>query len=259
MALSVKASWRRHLAPAAGTVAAILLGLACAPSPRADVLATWRGGRALVADLESFIQGLPEDQRRPAPGRSLEDWVGQWLRQLAVRDLMTRRAREGDGEDDPGLALRARYLASMDIGRRFVRERCPDEPIDEVDEAEVQQVHARRVTRGAQPWILVRHIFRKVSPEMADGDRARLRAEMTAILAELRRGASFVEMARRHSDSETAEQGGLIGRISRQAPMDPAFVTAAWKLADREMSEVLELAGGFHIVLREDSGVDEPS
>ncbi|MGH9465062.1 MAG: peptidylprolyl isomerase, partial [Thermoanaerobaculia bacterium] len=185
----------------------------------------------------------------------IEDWARQGLGQLAVRQVVGEKAREAKGGEAPEVRLRARYLASVETGRRFVEERCPE---GEISEEEVRRVWERQASRGPQDWILVRHIFKQLPAGASADDRARLRVEMEAIVGELGGGASFIEMARRHSDSETAETGGLIGRISRQAPMDRAFVDAAWALADGERGPLLELAGGFHIILREDSGVDQP-
>lgn len=250
--MHVRARGCTALAPVA---AAFLVGVSCAPAPPADVLATWQGGEAKTADFEAFVQGLSEEQRRPAPDGSLEEWVREGLGQLAVRRIVAGEAAATSGEGDPRVTLRARYLASLQAGRRFVEQRCPEEPVAEED---LRRLYERQATRGSQEWILLRHIYKEVPAEAAAADRVRLRGETEGILEELRGGASFVEMARRHSDSETAEAGGLIGRISREAPMEAAFVEAAWNLADGERSEVLELANGFHIVLREDSGVDEP-
>ncbi len=81
---------------------------------------------------------------------------------------------------------------------------------------------------------------------------------MAELVRELEAGVSFIELARVHSDSETAKDGGLLGRISRQAPIEPRIREAAWALRDGEHSGVVEVDNGFHILLREQSGVEPP-
>ncbi len=230
-----------------------LLAVACR-QPAPDLLATWEGGEARVADLEAFVRALPDEERRPEAGDGVEDWVRDGLARMALQETLAARAAAAGVERDPVVGMRARYLASLEIGRRFVAERCP---APELSEAELRRLFEQRAQRQPGEWILVRHIYKRVAAATSAAERARVRSEMEGLLDQLRAGASFVEMARRHSQSETAADGGLIGRISRHPPMEPEFAAAAWTLADGELSEVVELANGFHIILREDSGVEE--
>ncbi|MGM0603715.1 MAG: peptidyl-prolyl cis-trans isomerase [Bacillota bacterium] len=70
------------------------------------------------------------------------------------------------------------------------------------------------------------------------------------ILAELKNGADFAEMAKEHSTDSSAEKGGNLGYLTaNQRGMDPAFMAAAMQLENGEMSEeVVESQSGFHII-----------
>src|SRR5262249_43361730 len=72
------------------------------------------------------------------------------------------------------------------------------------------------------------------------------RREMGEILAELRAGASFEETARARSDSDTASQGGLIGRLNH-GDLSPSVEALVWRLKDGELSDVVATPVGFHV------------
>ncbi len=230
--------------------------LACAScaTPPADVLASYEGGEVTVARLETLLSQQPEARRRPPADQPIEDWVEGLLGDVAVRETLVRRAEASDLSDDPAILLSARFQASQEIGRIYVGQQCPQE---EIPEEELRRVYDQQFAREPQPWILLRHIYKRSSPDAPPAERRDVRSAIEGILADLNAGASFIELARQHSDSETAEDGGLIGRVSRQAPMEKAVLEVAWSLGDGEMSGIVEVANGYHIVLREETGVEE--
>ena len=228
---------------------------ACGPPAVPGVLATFAGGEVTVARLDALLRGLPAARRQPPADQPVGEWLEERIADAALSDVLLERARSSPLSLDPALLLRARYLASQEIGRRFLHRRCPPE---EIAESELRQAFDRDFPREPQPWILVRHIYKRVSARASAGERQAARRALEEIEAALAAGASFVELARQRSDSETAEQGGLIGRISRQAPIEPRVRDAAWQLADGERSGLVEVDNGFHIILRVESGVSEP-
>ncbi|RCW41688.1 MULTISPECIES: peptidylprolyl isomerase [unclassified Halanaerobium] len=69
------------------------------------------------------------------------------------------------------------------------------------------------------------------------------------ILAQLKNGADFEEMAKKHSTDSSAEKGGNLGYlVANQRGMDPAFMEAVMQLDKGEMSGVVESQSGFHII-----------
>ena len=74
---------------------------------------------------------------------------------------------------------------------------------------------------------------------------------MTSSLpCELKEGTSFTEVVRLYSEeSGAATRDGSIGTIER-TDVAPAFADAAFELGIREISEVVETAFGFHLILR---------
>lgn len=73
-------------------------------------------------------------------------------------------------------------------------------------------------------------------------------SEAKAILAELRGGASFAELATKHSLSPDAKVGGDLGWFAK-GEMPPPFDEICFSLPPGRISDVVESPYGFHIVL----------
>lgn len=77
----------------------------------------------------------------------------------------------------------------------------------------------------------------------------RSRAEAEAVREELSRGASFFELARKHSMDPSAKAGGFLGEMWVDR-MDSGLAAAASRLAYGERSDVLESRGRFILLER---------
>ncbi len=94
-------------------------------------------------------------------------------------------------------------------------------------------------------WIHLSHILFGVPTLKADSERARAQAE--ALLARLRAGESFDELARGNSQAPEAAQGGSLGSVPLGA-MDSTLQTAVQALAPGQISDVIEMQGAFLIL-----------
>lgn len=226
---------------------------ACRSAKNPDVLASWQGGEITIGEFDAMVRDLPSARRRPAPGQQLDEWVAERIADLALPEIVVAKAEATDLESQPALALLARYEASERIGRNYLVQRCPEE---EISDDALRELFVSRTSQEPRPWILLRHIYKRSLPGEPSEQRTAARQALNAAREELEAGASFVELARLRSDSDTASDGGLIGRISRRAPLEASVLTAAWALADGAYSEVIEVANGFHLLLRDESGIE---
>jgi peptidyl-prolyl cis-trans isomerase SurA len=114
-------------------------------------------------------------------------------------------------------------------------------------EAEMRKYWTQTEKRPQHPALITfRQIVISVHPEPKASARARAVAE--SLLAELRHGANFAELAKRHSaDSSSRTQGGELGWFRRGVMVKP-FEEAAFKLKPGEISNVVETEFGFHII-----------
>ena len=105
-----------------------------------------------------------------------------------------------------------------------------------------------------QASIKARHILLRPDPNAADMEKAKAETKkrLNDILARLKSGAKFADLAKAHSqDPGSAKQGGDLGWFQRGV-MIKAFEDAAFPLNKGEVSGVVETEFGFHIIKVED-------
>ncbi len=111
-----------------------------------------------------------------------------------------------------------------------------------------------KVDVTARTKVKARHILLKVPAEGDDAEEAAVRERVRSILAEIRAGASFKEMAVQHSEDATAEDGGDLGWFE-QGSMVPSFEEAAFSLEKGQISEPVRTPFGWHLIQLEDKKV----
>lgn len=108
-----------------------------------------------------------------------------------------------------------------------------------------------------QEEVNVRHILVKTPPPGPDGktDPAALEAarkKATDILQQVRAGADFAQLARKHSDDPgSKDNGGSLGWIQRGRTV-PEFEQAAFSLEKGQVSDLVQSSFGFHIIRLDD-------
>lgn len=97
-----------------------------------------------------------------------------------------------------------------------------------------------------------RHILIRIETGAAAEAEAAARAEIEKLLAELRGGADFAELARKHSqDPGSAAAGGDLGFFGRGV-MDKAFEETTFALKAGELSEPVRSVFGYHLIKLEE-------
>ncbi len=104
------------------------------------------------------------------------------------------------------------------------------------------QQNSSRYETGDQ--VAASHILFKTGPD-ADEEAVRKKAE--AVLAQAKAGADFAELARKHSEDNSAENGGDLGLFGR-GQMVPEFEAAAFALQEGQVSDLVRSNYGFHII-----------
>lgn len=117
-----------------------------------------------------------------------------------------------------------------------------------VTDAEVHDFYAANTATFAIPEeVRARHILVAATDEDNATVRAEKRAKAEALLAQLRGGADFAELAKKSSECPSAPEGGDLGFFGR-GDMAPQFEEAAFALKPGELSAVVETQFGFHVI-----------
>lgn len=111
-------------------------------------------------------------------------------------------------------------------------------------EVEYNNNRARFVTK---PQVKASHILKKLPKDATDDIKKTVKAEIDAILAKLKQGADFAELAKAESACPSGAKGGDLGFFSAERMVKP-FSDAAFKMEKGEISEVVETQFGYHVI-----------
>ena len=196
--------------------------------------------------LERLIVDRAQLQFAKETGLQIDDaQLDQTLARIAEGNRMGLAQFRASLERD-GIAwskFREDIRDEMVIGR--LREREVDSKIV-VTEGEIDNFLQTAGAMGSEEFNLA-HILLRV-PEPAKPEQlARLQARAEEIIAQLRRGADFGQLAASHSDAPDGLSGGLMGWRSVER-LPTLFAEAVAKLKPGEISDVLRSPAGYHIL-----------
>lgn len=279
--------WGRHGRGLARVWWAVLVlaqtwALAWAQVPEPGVAAKVNGVEISVFRLERHFEDFLKERgrnvgtlRSPVAYKRLKR---EALDELIDRELLWQAAsRAGRTADPEALAVALKRSESAFKGREAYLRRLQAAGFDEasyadymrrtlagsamhetlVDEALLQEVPSdeelRAIYRGNQARFVrpeqwqARHILLSVPPEATPAVREAARQRAEELLAKLRAGADFAELARTHSQDGTAVAGGDLGWFAR-GRMVPRFEQAVLALQPGELAGPVATEFGWHLI-----------
>jgi peptidyl-prolyl cis-trans isomerase C len=227
--------WRRALFAAAFAVcASSAWAQAPAPAAAADPVVAKVDG---VDIRESDLALAEEEVAASLPPDASPDAKRNYLITHLVDMILLGRAAEEQGlsgsEDFKKrfAAMRMKLLAGLLL--RQVAQK-------DVSEAAMRKVYDDAVKQmGDEQEVRARHILLETE------DQAK------AVLADLKKGADFAEVAKQKSKDPAAADGGDLGYFTKDQ-MVPEFADAAFKLDKGKISDPVKTAFGWHIIKVED-------
>ncbi len=196
--------------------------------------------------LERLIVDRVQIQFAKETGLRIDDaQLDQALARIADGNRMDlgqfRASLQQDGV--PWSKFREDIRDEMIIGR--IREREVDSKIV-VSEGEIDNFLESAAVAGSEEYNLGHILLR--APEQAKPEQlVRLRARADEIIAQLRRGADFAQLAANYSDAPDGLSGGMLGwRPLERLPT--LYAETVTKLKPGEVSEVLRSPAGYHIL-----------
>jgi len=97
----------------------------------------------------------------------------------------------------------------------------------------------------------VRQIFFKLSPQATDVEKKRVAITAEKVLQEAKKGSDFGELARKHSEDQSAKEGGDLGFL-KKGEVIAEFEKVLAKMKPGEVAGLITTAAGMHIIKLEE-------
>jgi len=97
----------------------------------------------------------------------------------------------------------------------------------------------------------VRQIFFKLSPQATDVEKKRVAITAEKVLQEAKKGSDFGELARKHSEDQSAKEGGDLGFL-KKGEVIAEFEKVLAKMKPGEVAGLITTAAGLHIIKLEE-------
>jgi peptidyl-prolyl cis-trans isomerase C len=196
-----------------------------------QVLAEVNGSSITTDDFNRELKNLPEYLKAMAEtpqGRK------EMLDTMVIRELVLQQAAKDGVDKGPEIEEKLQDLKKRLIVEAFLKKKVEaDAKVADEDLKKFYDQNKDKFKTGEQ--IKASHILVKTENEAKE------------ILAQLKAGASFEELAKKKSVDSSSAKGGDLGWFGKGA-MVPAFEKAAMGLKEGQVSDVVKSDFGFHII-----------
>ncbi len=197
------------------------------------VVATVNGENIHRSDLEEARTRLPESYRQVP----LDAVYGILVKSLTDTKLVAAEARKAGLENDPGFKERLARVEEQLLERAYLTGYIQKQ----ITKEKLDKAYAKlRAETAKKKEVRARHILLKTEKEARD------------VIAEIKKGADFAELAKKKSIGPSAGQGGDLGYFA-EGRMVPDFSKAAFALKKGEVTETpVKTQFGWHVIKVED-------
>lgn len=187
------------------------------------------------ANIQKTIQDSPEQRTN-------------FIRQILITKAIAAKARKEGFEKKPEIREMISYMSDQYLSQEYLN-KVVVAPVTTTDE-EMKKYYAEHEGEFVIPEaVKVRHIFVSAHADSTADLKDTARAKVKDLVGQIRKGADFEEIARKHSeDTDSAVKGGDLGYISEGKTNSGEFEKAAFALKPGEISDVVETPFGFHII-----------
>lgn len=245
------------------------------PAELPEVIARVNGEAVKKIDLERIIKNMELSANQPIPPDRRDEIMRRALDQLVTytvlsQEMRARKVAVTDAEIEGNLKqMQAQFPNEQEFKKaletrgmtveRLRADARVDMSINKMMEAElastaaptdaqVREFYDKNPDKFEQEEALrASHILIRVDEKADEAAKKKARAQADEVLKQLKGGADFAELAKKHSADGSAAQGGDLGFFPK-GQMVPAFDQAAWALKPGEMSDIVTTQFGHHII-----------
>ena len=196
-----------------------------------QVLAEVNGASITTGDFNRELKNLPEYLKAMA---DTPEGRKEMLDTMVIRELILQQATKDGLDKGADIEEKLRDLKKRLIVESFLKKKVETE--SQVSDADLQKFYEENKEKfktGEQ--IKASHILVKTETEAKD------------ILAKIKAGGNFEELAKKNSVDSSAAKGGDLGWFGKGS-MVPVFEKAALALKEGQVSDVVKSDFGYHII-----------
>ncbi len=222
----------RALAAAAVVMLPLTLGLHAAAQDADPVVARVNGTDIRASDVAIAEEDVGQNMSQMA-GEARRDYLTTYVTDMLLVAKAAETKKLADGKD---FKQRLAYYRNKILMEMLLQSEAKAASSD----AAMHQLYDDATKQMAgQKEVRARHILVKSEDEAK------------AVLAELKNGVDFAELARQKSTDPGAADGGDLGYFPKEE-MVPEFAEAAFQLEKGQLSEPVRTRFGWHIIKVED-------
>ncbi len=199
--------------------------------PTGAVLAEVGGATITVDSFKKEMENLPPYLK---PMTETAEGKKEMLETMIIRELIIQEAAKSGLENSPAVKEKLEELKKRLIVEAYLKQKVEEQ--SKVSDEELQKFYTENKAKfktGDQ--VKASHILVKDEKQARD------------ILAQLKGGASFEELAKKHSTDGAAAKGGDLGWFSKGS-MIPEFEKAAFAMNEGQTSDIVKTKFGYHII-----------
>ena len=226
------------------TVTAIALSLAalvaCQSKPAQESKKAQKGGQTLAEvnggvitteDFKKEVETLPPYLK---PMADTPEGKKELLETMIIRELILQQAQKDGIEKSPAVADKLEDLKKRVVVEAYLKKKVEEQSnITDADLQKFYEQNKEKFKTGEQ--VHASHILVKTGKEAQD------------ILAQIKKGGNFEELAKKHSIDGAAAKGGDLGWFGKGS-MIPEFEKVVFGLKEGELSGVVKTQFGYHII-----------
>ena len=196
-----------------------------------QVLAEVNSAVITTADFNRELKNLPEYLKAMA---DTPEGRKEMLDTMVIRELILQQASKDGLDKNAELEEKLKDLKKRLVVESYLKKKVEIE--SQVSDADLQKFYEQNKDKfktGEQ--IRASHILVKTDKEAKD------------ILAQIKAGGNFDELAKKYSVDSSAAKGGDLGWFGKGS-MVPVFEKAAMSLKEGQVSDVVKSDFGYHII-----------
>lgn len=199
--------------------------------PSGPVLAEVGGTTITVASFNKEMENLPPYLK---PMTETADGKKEMLETMIIRELILQEASKDGIENTPAVKEKLDELKKRLVVEAYLKKKVEEQAkVSDEDLKKFYDQNKEKFKTGDQ--VKASHILLKAEKEAKD------------VLAQVKAGGNFEELAKKFSTDGAASKGGDLGWFSKGS-MIPEFEKVAFTMKEGQISDVVKTKFGYHII-----------